>query len=107
MLDLLAFAALAASSRLTLTDVRQLSRPVPYADLDLSTALDRETLQRRVRDTANLICRDLAFGQALPSGEEYHCRSEAMASARPQVTRVLADYRGGPETEDVILLAQK
>lgn len=40
-------------------ELRRLSVPVSYRDLDLTTAKDRETLKRRVKDTAKEACRRL------------------------------------------------
>jgi UrcA family protein len=104
MLDLLAFAAFAAATRATLdVDVRQQSRIVHYGDLDLTTAIGRQRLDRRVHDAARRVCWDQATRKALPTHDELRCRKEALASASIKVAEVVARYN--PPAP--VLLAEK
>lgn len=108
MLDLLAFAALAAATRATVAaDMRQQSRAVRYADLDLATVVGREKLDRRVSNAATRVCRELAYGKSPPTRADYDCRLKAIADAGPQVTAAVIRHGGTPNAEQTILIAKK
>ena len=80
-------------------ELRSLSVPVSYRDLDLTTEAGRETLKKRVKDTANDACRRLGEGNlggtyALPS-----CEREAINSVAGQEQQAFAHAkpRTGPQ----------
>ena len=84
-----ALAALAVATTLVVPTVSQAmevpSVRVSYADLNLTTSLDQNRLERRIAFAANVVCgtsdpRDLNYVRAV--GE---CRTETVADAQPQL----------------------
>lgn len=108
MLDLLAFAALMAATRATIDpDLRQSSRAVHYADLDLRTRQGQSTLDRRVRSAARRVCQSLAFGSVMNARLYHGCRSRAISGAQDQVIAAITRQGGQPDAADAILVARK
>jgi UrcA family protein len=108
MLDLLAFAALAAATRATVSaDIRQQSRVVRYGDLNLTTVAGREELDRRVHKAATRVCWELAYEKWPHTRAEYDCRLKAIADAGIQVAAVVARHGGAPDPDQRILIAKK
>ncbi len=69
-------------------DVRSLSAPVSYSDLDLTTASGRDTLQKRVSATAHELCRRLGEPAYVPPAPP--CAQAAADSARDQMRMAIA-----------------
>ena len=63
----------------------QMSKRVPYGDLDMSSPAGVAELNRRVDEAADYVCERLE--QINPGGEpeKYSCAREAVRDARPQV----------------------
>lgn len=76
-------------------DVRSLSGPVSYADLDLTTESGRQMLRERVRLTAHDLCRRLGEAGMGATPAAPSCEQDAIASAREQM-RVAMDTAGAP-----------
>jgi len=70
------------------------SRPVSFADLDLTNNADRQKLGLRIADTANSLCEEL--NQPGPTGATLgqSCQEIAVKDAMGQVKTVVAAARG-------------
>jgi UrcA family protein len=75
-------------------NVRSLSIPVSYADLDLSTEAGRGLLRHRIRLTARFLCNKLGDNAAGPVAPT--CRDSAVTKAMTQVTPVEANFTPRP-----------
>lgn len=67
-----------------------LSRPVSFADLDLTTYAGREVLRLRVRETARDVCRELGEGPGNGGPLLRSCEEDAVRSARGQMRVAIA-----------------
>lgn len=65
-------------------ELRSLSVPVSYRDLDLSAQAGRETLKRRVRDAAKEACRRLGEANVGGSHVDPSCEQAAIDGAAEQ-----------------------
>jgi len=70
---------------------QSLSQAVSYADLDLTRHADRETLQRRISDTAGKLCNALNQEPASNHNIGKSCKDIAIRGARDQVRQAFAD----------------
>ena len=73
----------------------QLSRGVPFGDLDLRTVAGQDVLKARVRDTARDLCRELGEDRSGPSPLAQTCIDRAIAGSREQVRVAIADSFAG------------
>ena len=90
-----AFAAVSTSTPLFAAGPALVSETaaVSYRDLNLASVEGQEQLHGRVRAAVRKVC-GVEKGPALAEHKAVQgCRSEAFASARPQVDRVLAGHR--------------
>jgi UrcA family protein len=97
-----AAAALLAAATLLVPTVSQAEEPnsvsVSYADLNLTSELGQQTLQRRIGGAARVVCiyddsKDLNLQSATKS-----CRSGAVADAQPAYEAAVAAARHGTVT---------
>jgi UrcA family protein len=97
-----AAAALLAAATLLVPTVSQAEEPnsvsVSYADLNLTSELGQQTLQRRIGGAARVVCiyddsKDLNLQSATKS-----CRSGAVADAQPAYEAAVASARHGTVT---------
>jgi UrcA family protein len=65
-------------------DVRSLSAPVSYSDLDLTTGAGREALRQRVKLTARDLCRQLGEANMGGTAVQPSCEQDAINSATAQ-----------------------
>jgi UrcA family protein len=68
-----------------------LSEAVSYADLDLTLRGDRDTLRRRVSDTAGRLCNQLNQDPASHHNMGKSCKDVAIRGAMDQVRQAFAD----------------
>jgi UrcA family protein len=66
-------------------------RIVPYADLNLATATGEKKLMSRIRFAVRDLCVDGINYSPIDAADLRMCKSEAWASARPQLDRLLAE----------------
>ena len=74
------------------------SKSVGYADLNLATAQGQERLEQRIDAAAKSVCRvnEVRTGTRLPSPNVNACLANARASAKKQVSAMMAEtQRGG------------
>ena len=74
------------------------SKSVGYADLNLSTPEGQARLDQRIESAAKSVCRvyEIRTGTRLPSSQANACLANARASAKKQVSAVMAEtQRGG------------
>lgn len=71
---------------------KAVSGEVSFADLDLRKAAGVETLNRRVEAEARRIC-NVGETTARGAADDRTCVNSVLASAKPQVDRVVADAR--------------
>jgi UrcA family protein len=96
-LSCLALSALAtaASAQAPLTVAAAPSARVSYAELNLASAAGRATLDARVRSAARRLCLPHGTSDLVREAAGRACLVEAIASARPQVARALAESASG------------
>lgn len=68
-------------------------RIVPYADLNLATATGEKKLMSRIRFAVRDLCVEGTNYSPIDAADLRNCKSDAWASARPQLDRVLAEAR--------------
>lgn len=100
--SVIATAAALALSAPSWAKVEQVSVRVSYADLDIGHPAGRQVLERRINRAANAICRDPS--PFTPMRMVQACRTEALASATPQL---LALYEARPLGERAVVLAAR
>ena len=75
-------------------EVRAVSSEVSYADLNITSAEGRATLQRRVRGAANQLCQPGISGVTLERYQRQRCYVAAVESAQPQIEAAVARRAG-------------
>lgn len=96
-------AAMTAAAAITLApaaaadlsgDIASRSMTISYADLDLASVADQDTLNTRIRRAARSVCRMPAAGVA-ENRQVMICRTTATADALSQAAVVIADASSG------------
>lgn len=84
-------------------NMRTLSASVSYADLDLTTAADRDLLQERVRLMAHDLCRRLGENGLGPTAAAPSCEELVVNSSREQRRKAITkamQRRDAPQTAE-------
>jgi UrcA family protein len=60
---------------------------VSYADLDMKTPAGAATLDQRVKDAANYVCKQLDRRYPVGDPDSFYCAKNAVVDAKPQVIK--------------------
>ena len=70
-----------------ISQIVSMSVHVPYGDLDMHTPGGVAELNKRVKDAASYVCRQLEVMYPTGSPEAFYCAKQAIGDAQPQVIK--------------------
>ena len=101
------FTAVPAAAQPIVVEAAVPSVSVSYADLDLSSASGRQTLEGRVARAASSLCTESGRKSLDTAMWEHRCLSSALSKARTDIGRASADSSARVASKATILVAAR